>query len=118
MKAVLECVKRHRPSLLIVGSHHYVQLSEYDLSSSKISKNDLKSVKVIIASGSAVPAICKDKLKKNMFPLSAFHVQGYGQTETYVLTIGLQEYNGLGAIKPAATVKVEFHFPQHFRFHL
>ena len=95
-----------------------MQLSEYDLSSTKISKNELNSVKIIIANGSAVPTICKDKLKKKMFPLSAFHMQGYGQTETYVFTLGLQEYNGLGAIKPAATVKVESHFsfPLTFEF--
>ena len=105
--ALLEAVKRCRPSFLILGSHHYVQLSEFDLSSTKVSSNDLNSVKAIVANGSAVPPICKHKLRK-IFPLSALHLHGYGQTETYVFTVGLMEYNGLGAIDPRATLKVKF----------
>ena len=84
-----------------------MQLSEYDLSASKVSSSDLNSVKMITANGSAVPPICKHKLRK-IFPLSALHLQGYGQTETYVFTLGLMEYNGLGAIDPRVTVKVRF----------
>ena len=105
LESLLEYVKRYRPSFLILGSHHYVQLSEYDLAFSKMSPSDLNSVKLITASGSAVPPICKHKLRKN-FPLSALHVQGYGLTETYLVTGGLMEYNGLGAIDPRATIKV------------
>lgn len=78
-----------------------------------MSSNDLKSVIVITANGSAVPPICKYKLRK-IFPLSALHVQGYGQTETYVFTVGLMEYNGLGAFDPRVTVKVKFSLFQYF----
>ena len=105
MQALLEAVKACRPSFLVLGSHHYVQLSEFDLSSTKVSSSDLNSVKLITANGSAVPPICKHKLRK-IFPLSALHLQGYGQTETFVVTVGLMEYNGLGAIDPRATIKV------------
>ena len=105
LEALLEAVKACRPSFLVLGSHHYVQLSEFDLSSTKVSSSDLNSVKLITANGSAVPPSCKHKLRK-IFPLSALHLQGYGQTETYVVTVGLMEYKGLGAIDPRATIKV------------
>ena len=105
MEALIKAVKACRPSFLVLGSHHYVQLSEFDLSSTKVSSSDLNSVVLITANGSAVPPICKHKLRK-IFPLSALHLQGYGQTETYVVTVGLMEYNGLGAIDPRATIKV------------
>ena len=49
----------NRPTSMVVGSHHYVQLSEIDLSKTKISSGDLKSVKAITPSGAAVPSICR-----------------------------------------------------------
>ena len=59
LKVLLENVKDHRPSSMVVGSHHYVQLSEFDLSTTKITCADLRSVKSITPSGAAVPSICR-----------------------------------------------------------
>ena len=59
LEAVLENVRDHKPSSLLIGSHHYVQLSELDLSVTKVSSSDLKSVKAITPSGAAVPTICR-----------------------------------------------------------
>ena len=60
LEVVLENVRDHRPTSVVVGSHHYVQLSEFDLSATtKISSGDLNSVKSITPSGAAVPSICR-----------------------------------------------------------
>ena len=111
LEALLESVKRYRPSFMILGAHHYVQLSEFDLLATKVSSSDLNSVKQIAANGSAVPSICKNKLRK-MFQFSALHVQGYGQTEAHRMSTGLMEYNGLGAIDPRVTIKVKYNLRQ------
>ena len=52
-------MREHRPTALIVGSHHYVQLSEIDLKAVGIRSGDLKSVKAITPSGAAVPPTCR-----------------------------------------------------------
>ena len=59
LEVLLENVKDHRPSSLVVGSHHYVQLSKFDLSTTKIKCSDLRSVKSIMPTGAAVPSICR-----------------------------------------------------------
>ena len=59
LEVVLQKVRQHRPTSMVVGSHHYVQLSEFDLSTTKISSSDLKSVKALTPSGAAVPPICR-----------------------------------------------------------
>ena len=65
LRVLLENVKDHRPSSMVVGSHHYVQLSEFELSTTKITCADLRSVKSITPSGAAVPSICRqDSLDK------------------------------------------------------
>ena len=111
LEALLESVKRYRPSFMILGTHHYGQLSEFDLTATKVSSSDLNSVKQIAAIGSAVPSICKHKLRK-IFQFSAFHVQAYGQTEAHRMSTGLMGFNGLGAIDPRVTIKVKFNFSQ------
>lgn len=47
----------------------------------------------------------RDKLRK-IFPLSAFHLNGYGQTEVSVMSAGPAEYAGLGEIYPGVELKV------------
>ena len=49
--------------------------------------------------------IHRDKLRK-IFPLSAFHMNGYGQTEISVMSAGPQEYEGLGEVYPGVKMKV------------
>ena len=91
--------------VLLIGTHHYVQLSEYDMSRSQVSPQDLKSVKAIVPTGAAVPSSCREGLAK-MFPLMAFILEGYGQTECGGVTGGFQDNPGLGQIVPWAVVKV------------
>ena len=92
--------------VLLIGTHHYVQLSEYDMRRSQVSPQDLKSVKAIVPTGAAVPSSCRDGLAK-MFPLMAFILEGYGQTETGGVTGGFQDTPGLGQIVPWAVIKVK-----------
>ena len=47
----------------------------------------------------------RDKLR-TIFPLSAFHMNGYGQTEVSVMSAGPQELEGLGEIYPGVQLKV------------
>jgi len=96
---------KDRFGALVLGTHHYVQLSELDLSTVKFKPSDLYSVKMILPSGAAVPAICRQKLKK-IFPFLTFFYNGYGQTEVYVISGGFQELRGLGRIFPGTTAKV------------
>ena len=93
-------VRVYRPSFLLIGSHHYVQLSELDLATVGVTPSDLRSVKVICSSGAAVPRSCAAKLREK-FPLSAWHVHGLGQTENMAFTGGFLEMTGVGAISPA-----------------
>ena len=96
---MLHKVKQYRPSFLLVGSHHYVQLSELDLTKAGVTPSDLRSVKVICPSGAAVPRSCAAKLRQR-FPLSAWHVHGLGQTENMAFVGGLLEMTGVGSISP------------------
>ena len=105
LEKALSCIRDTRPGVLLLGTHHYVQLSEYDISRSKISSQELKSVKSIVPLGAAVPSSCREGLTK-MFPLTAFITEGYGQTECGVIVTGFQDNPGLGQIVPWAVVKV------------
>ena len=89
----------------MLGTHHYVQLSEFDLSTTGLSPDSLKSVKVVIPVGAAVPDICRAKLKK-IFPYSVWYMKIYGQSEAGVVSQGFQEFGGLCRIQPGVTMKV------------
>ena len=90
---------------MILGSHHYVQLSELKLSSNQPEPSDFLSVKALAASGAAVPDVCKERLQK-IFPRSVGYVNGYGQTENGLAISGLQEFEGLGMLSPGVSLKV------------
>ena len=49
---LLQCIRDQKPNLLIIGSHHYVQLSEADKSSfAGFDPKGLESVKIIMPTG-------------------------------------------------------------------
>jgi len=106
LEKLLQVIKQHRPSVLLAGSHHYVQLSEMDLSAAtNLKPSDLNSIKAIVPLGAAVPKTCKDKLRR-IFPLAALQLVGYGQTEFGVMCQSMQEFDGLGKIVSGVTMKV------------
>ena len=61
-------IKKERPIAIILGTHHYVQMSEVNMEDfSDIKKNDLESVLFFAPVGASVPIICMRKLM-TMFP--------------------------------------------------
>ena len=110
MSLLLQKIKQYKPSVLLTGSHHYVQLSEYDLNKAfkeeNIKSSDLNSVKAVVPTGSAVPSCCMHEVKKR-FQLSVLHLDGYGQTECSAIAGRTQELVGLGSIYKGVTVKVK-----------
>ena len=67
LQKLLEAVKIEKPKSLTLGSHHYVQMSEMDVSTTGMDKQDLSSVFWITPVGTSVPSISFSKLQ-NMFP--------------------------------------------------
>ena len=67
LQRLLEAVKIEKPKSLTLGSHHYVQMSEMDISTTGMDKQDLSSVFWITPVGTSVPSISFSKLQ-NMFP--------------------------------------------------
>ncbi len=63
----MKTVKEAKPRALVLGTHHFVALSELDLSQTDIRKKDLSSVFWISPVGASVPAICKKNIRK-VFP--------------------------------------------------
>ena len=116
LEKALTSIQKSKPMVLLLGTHHYVQMSEYDLSKSQITCQDLRSVKAIVPLGAAVPASCRKGLAK-LFPLLAFIPEGYGQTECGVVVIGFQDNPGLGEIVPWAVVKASLcSLPREYLF--
>ena len=65
---MFQTIKEEQPVAVILGTHHYVQMSEANIEDfSGINKNDLNSVFFFCPVGASVPTICGQKLKK-MFP--------------------------------------------------
>ena len=88
---LFESIQKHRPTLLVMGSHHYVQMSEQDPDP----RLQLDSVRVMMPTGASVPRVCTEKLKQK-FPKCVIYVNLYGQTESGTVVLGNQEYEGLG----------------------
>ena len=102
---LLNAIKKAKPGVLMLGAHHYVQLSEHDFhASGEISTDDLLSVTKIFPAGSAVPAICEQKLKEK-FPNLESVFNGYGQTECGMISIGKRN-SDLGLLHPAGQLKI------------
>ena len=86
---LLKTIKTAKPDALVLGTHQYVQLSEYAGIFKTIDSNDLSSVTRILPAGSAVPAICEVKLKAK-FPNLEYVFNVYGQTEAGLISIGTE----------------------------
>ena len=77
--------------------------SEYDIFQT-VTADDVATVEYIFPAGSAVPAVCEVKLMK-MFPNMKHAYNGYGQTESGLVSIGKENAN-LGTIVSGSMVKV------------
>ena len=60
-------IKQTKPLCVVVGTHHFVQMSEIDFESTGLDKKDLASVMWITPVGASVPQITSQNLKK-IFP--------------------------------------------------
>ena len=94
--------------MLIMGSHHYVQMSEQDMPDPGL----LDSVRLIMPTGASVPRVCTDKLQRKL-PKCVLHVNLYGQTESGTVVLGNLEYEGLGPIKPGCSIKARLFILGH-----
>ena len=66
-------VRKVKPASLILGSHHFVQMSEVDLESIGLKRSDLCSVQWVTPVGASVPPITSTNLKK-LFPNMAVSI--------------------------------------------
>ena len=64
---ILKRTRQIKPACLILGSHHFVQMSEIDLESTALTRTDLASVLWITPVGASVPTITSNNIKK-LFP--------------------------------------------------
>ena len=67
LQKLMEAIKKEKPISMAVGSHHYVQISEMDISLTGLEKEDLSSVLSIHAVGDTVPEITFSQLQ-HIFP--------------------------------------------------
>ena len=67
LQKLLEAIKNEKPKALIIGSHHYVQMSEMDFSLTGLDTRDMSSILSAMPVGTNVPDICFEKLQK-IFP--------------------------------------------------
>ena len=66
-------VRKFKPASLILGSHHFVQMSEVDLKSTGLKRKDLSSVQWVAPVGASVPPIASTNIKK-LFPNMAVRI--------------------------------------------
>ena len=64
IKKLFHMVKEERPIVLILGTHHYVQMSETSLEEVGVKESDLDSALILSPVGASVPIICRQQLKK------------------------------------------------------
>ena len=105
---LLNAIKTARPDTVILGAHHYVQLSEYDVSKT-VTMQDLDSVSKIFPAGSAVPSICEANLKRK-FPSLIEVVNGYGQTEAGIISVGIDNRHVTNSNATLTLVSIEVPF--------
>ena len=63
VKDILNQVKKNKPASLILGSHHFVQMSGTNFESTGMTKTDLESVLWVTPVGASVPPITSKNLK-------------------------------------------------------
>ena len=62
LQKVLDTIIEARPRVVVLGTHHYVQLAESDILQ-EARPEDLDAVEFILPAGAAVPASCADLMK-------------------------------------------------------
>ena len=67
IQRLMENAKEAKPACLVIGTHHFVQMSEIDFKLTGLNKKDLLSVLWITPAGASVPPIATENLKK-IFP--------------------------------------------------
>ena len=70
---LLQMATEVKPLCIVVGTHHFVQMSELDFQSEGINKKDIASVLWITPVGATVPPITSINLRKK-FPNMAVSV--------------------------------------------
>ena len=63
LSLLIETIKEVQPQTVILGTHHYLQLSESALLQQTDPKN-VESVKLMIPVGAAAPSCCQPKIQK------------------------------------------------------
>ena len=64
IKDILMKAKQIKPACLILGSHHFVQMSEIDFESTGLAKTDLASILWVTPVGASVPPVTSNNIKK------------------------------------------------------
>ena len=67
LQKMLEAIRDEKPKSMVIGSHHFVQMSEMDFSTTGLNTQDMSSILWAMPVGTNVPDICFEKLK-NIFP--------------------------------------------------
>jgi hypothetical protein len=62
LEDIVRGVKEAKPSMIRIGTHHYVRLSEKTPADFGLHQDDLESVEVIAPFGAAVPQSCETKI--------------------------------------------------------
>ena len=73
IKKLFQMVKEERPMVLILGTHHYVQMSETNVEDVGIRSNDLDSVLLFSPVGASVPIVCGKQLKKMFCNMKVYY---------------------------------------------
>ena len=79
---LLQMATEVKPLCIVVGTHHFVQMSELDFQSEGINKNDIASVLWITPVGATVPPITSINLRKK-FPNMAVSLLSNHKTDKY-----------------------------------
>ena len=63
MRKIFQAIKQEKPTVAVLGTHHYVQMAGTNLEEVGVSKSDLESIIFFCPVGASVPEICGQKLK-------------------------------------------------------
>ena len=82
LEKLLEAIRDEKPKLMVIGSHHFVQMSEMEIYTNCFGeqsltglsnfKKDLSSILWVLPVGANVPDICFEKLKNIFYNLSVY----------------------------------------------
>ena len=64
LEHILKGIKMAKPSMIRIGTHHYVRLSESSPEDFGYTQEDLESIEILAPFGGAVPQSCEQSIKK------------------------------------------------------